>query len=268
MSLFSSVRGRSPNAVIILTVDAQLVKRLLELNRAFYAEFARAFSETRAAERVDLAPLAPYLYAGARVLEVGCGNGRLVERLDREGYRLNYLGVDVTPALIEIAEARRARLRHSTAEFRGGDITAPAWVESMRARAPFDVALALAVLHHIPSFELRRAVLRDLHALLRPEGVLVLSNWQFTRNARLRKKIVSWQTLGIDERALEEGDALLDWKRGGTGLRYCHLLTAAEVQALAAQSGFQVCTQFYADAALNLFSVLVKTAPLRQNALV
>jgi tRNA (uracil-5-)-methyltransferase TRM9 len=233
-------------------VDAELVKRLLDLNRDFYSRFARDFSETRGVERMNIEPLAPYLKSGAKVLDVGCGNGRLVKRLDRAGYALDYVGVDASTELIEIAHTRQ--FQNVAVELRVADITLPGWTQTLPA--PFDLTLAFAVLHHVPSFELRRRVLRDIHVLLKPGGVLVLSNWQFTRGDRLRKKLVPWQRLSIDERELEEGDALLDWQRGGTGYRYVHLLTETEVQSLAEQSDFEVIEQFYADADLNLWSAL------------
>jgi len=50
----------------------------------------------------------------------------------------------------------------------------------------------------------------------------------------------------------------MTWKRGGVGYRYCHLITKAEVRRMAEQSGFDVLEQFYADADLNLYSVLQK----------
>ncbi len=233
-------------------MDAELVKRLLNLNRDLYSRFARDFSETRGVERTNIEPLAPYLKNGAKALDVGCGNGRLAERLGGAGYVLDYVGVDASTVLIEIARARE--FQNVAAEFRVVDITVPGWAETLPA--PFDLAIALAVLHHVPSFEMRCRVLRDLHGLLKPGAVLVMSNWQFTHSERLRKKMVSWQRLGIDERELEEGDALLDWKRGGTGYRYVHLLTEPEVESLVEQSRFQVIEQFYADANLNLWSVL------------
>ncbi len=234
-------------------MDEQVVKRLLALNREFYAHFARDFAETRSAERANVEPIMPYLADGVKVLDVGCGNGRLSERLDREAFRLDYVGIDLTPELVALARARR--LHHLAAEFYVADVTQTDWAKMLRGRAPFDLILALAVLHHIPSFELRCAVLRDLRALLQPGSGLIMSNWQFTRSERLKKKIVPWQTLGL-EAELEPGDALLDWKRGGTGYRYVHLLTEAEVQSLADQSGFEVVQQFYADGNLNLWSVL------------
>lgn len=241
---------------IILKVDAKIANRLLALNREFYARFASSFSRSRSAERIALDPIMPYLADGVKVLDVGCGNGRLAAALDRKGYRLAYVGIDVTAELIAIAEVRKPERRHVQAAFRVADISAPGWTEHVQADAPFDLALALAVLHHIPSFALRGQILREVRTLLRPDGIFIMSNWQFTRNARLRRKIVPWQTVGIDERELEEGDALLDWKRDGTGYRHCHLFEESEVEALAAQSGFEVVEQFDADAELNLFSVL------------
>lgn len=232
----------------------ELVTRLIEINRKFYSDFARAFSETRSSGQSRLDRIVAYIGDGVKTLDVGCGNGRLAERLEREGRRAQYVGVDASPQLIAIASARAARLHHVAATFRVADITAPDW--SAAIDAPFDIAVALAVLHHVPSFELRCNVLREIRALLKPRAQLVMTNWHFERNERLRKKIVSWETLGIDARDLEVGDALMTWERGGKGYRYCHLVTQAEVKQLAEQTGFQIVEQFYADADLNLYSVL------------
>lgn len=236
-------------------MNTQLVKQLLAINQAFYSRFANKFSETRSSGQTRLNRIVTYIPDGAKVLEVGCGNGRLAERLDRAGRRVTFLGVDSARELIEIAAARRANLRHVTAEFRVADVTQPGWNLNLPG-APFEVTLALAVLHHIPSFDLRRAVLRDIHAVLRPGGTLIMTNWQFLHNARMRKKVVGWEAVGIDERDLEPGDTLLAWKRGGTGYRYCHWMVETEVQNLADQSGFQVMEQFCGDAGLNLYGVL------------
>jgi 2-polyprenyl-3-methyl-5-hydroxy-6-metoxy-1,4-benzoquinol methylase len=235
-------------------MSPELVTRLIEINRKFYSDFARAFSETRSSGQSRLDRIVAYIGDGVKTLDVGCGNGRLAERLEREGRRAQYVGVDASPQLIAIASARAARLHYVAATFRVADITAPGW--SAAIDAPFDLAVALAVLHHVPSFELRCNVLREIRALLKPGSKFVMTNWHFERNERLRKKIVAWETLGIDARDLEAGDALLTWERGGKGYRYCHLVTQAEVKQLAEQTGFEIVEQFYADADLNLYSVL------------
>lgn len=235
----------------------QIIARLIAINREFYTTFASAFSETRSSTQTRLDRIVAHIGDAGKVLDVGCGNGRLAERLEREGKKLAYFGVDASPALIAIASARKAKLQNIAAEFWVADITQPNW-HAPCERAAFDIAVALAVLHHVPSFALRVVVLRDIHTLLKPGSRLILSNWAFDRNERQRKRIVAWQTAGLDERELEEGDALLVWKRGGAGYRYCHLITKEEMVRLAEASGFEIVKQFYADAELNLYSVLRK----------
>ena len=244
-------------------MDEQLVRQLIAINQKFYSEFASAFSETRSSVQTRLDRIVAYIGDAGKVLDIGCGNGRLAERLEREGKRARYVGVDASPQLITIASARKMQLRTVVVDFFVADITQAGWSLPF-ADASFDIVIALAVLHHIPSFDLRVAVLRDIHALLMPGARLILTNWAFDRNERQRKRIVAWSDAGFDERALELGDALLVWKRGGVGYRYCHLITKAEMIRMADASGFEVVKQYYADADLNLYSALKKSESTRQ----
>jgi 2-polyprenyl-3-methyl-5-hydroxy-6-metoxy-1,4-benzoquinol methylase len=232
-------------------MDAQTVNRLIELNEHFYSQFANEFSETRPSGKINLGHILPYLANGVKILDIGCGNGRLAQRLDREPIHADYVGIDAIPALIEIA--RRPRFKDLRAEFRVVDITQRGWADNLR---DFDIAIALAALHHVPSFDLRVQVLRHAHAALKPNGKLIMTNWKFDENERLRKKIAPWSTVGMDSGALEPGDALIAWKRGGVCFRYVHLIAPEEVERLARASGFKIAKQFYADAGLNLYSVL------------
>jgi tRNA (uracil-5-)-methyltransferase TRM9 len=238
-------------------MDKPLVERLIAINQKFYSEFASAFSETRSSVQTRLDRIVAYIGNAGKVLDIGCGNGRLAERLEREGKRTSYVGVDASPQLIAIASARKMQLRNVAADFFVADITQASWSLPF-ADASFDIAIALAVLHHIPSFDLRCAVLRDIHVLLKPGARLILTNWAFDRNERQRKRIVAWSSAGFDERDLEPGDALLAWKRGGVGYRYCHLIVKEEMTQMAEASGFQAVKQYYADAELNLYTVLRK----------
>jgi len=83
-----------------------------------------------------------------------------------------------------------------------------------------------------------------------------MSNWQFEQSSRLRRKMVPWSMVGIAEGAVEPGDALISWRRGGNGVRYCHLISMDEVEAMAAEAGLRVVTQFEGDGGMNLYSVL------------
>ena len=243
-------------------MDTSTAERLLALNRAFYAAFALPFAASRSVSDPALVSILPHIPHHARVLDVGCGNGRLALLLDRERPGAAYVGVDAVPELIEVARTRAERLAHVAAEFRVADVARPGWGGALPG-PPFDCAVVLAVLHHIPGFDLRVRVLCDVAGQLKPGGRLILSTWQFLDSPRMRRKIVHWSGVGIAEEALEPGDYLLDWKRGGRGLRYCHLVDKSEVERLAAESGLHVRETFRAggrEGNLSLFAVLGRNA--------
>jgi len=267
-------------------MDPNTIEQLLALNRQFYTTLAAPFAASRPASDPVLLPILPHIPESARVLDVGCGNGRLALLLARERPGVRYVGVDIVPKLL--AEAQRqvsslaheqpgagdvggnaspqllAEARHQTAPkpsiptFYLADVAQPGWTGLLPA-GTFDCAVILAVLHHLPSFDLRARVLGDIGAVLKPAGRIILSTWQFLTHERMRRKIVPWAAVDIDEEQLEPGDYLLDWKRGGRGLRYCHLIDEAELQQLATASGFRVLEMFRAggrEGNLSLGAVL------------
>jgi 2-polyprenyl-3-methyl-5-hydroxy-6-metoxy-1,4-benzoquinol methylase len=247
-------------------MDQKIIKRLLALNRAFYATFAQSFADSRSIADPALACILPHIPQRARVLDVGCGNGRLALLLDHERPDAVYLGVDAIPELIEIARAQAHRLTSVSAEYRVIDVTRRGWSHSLHGppspyslETPFDCIVILAVLHHVPSLDLRTQVLREAASLLASDGRLIISTWQFLDSARMRRKIVGWAEVSIAEESLEPGDYLLDWKREGRGLRYCHMVDKDEVQHLAAAAGLHVWEAFRAggrEGDLSLYAVL------------
>ena len=237
-------------------MDDETIHRLVRLNREFYASFSGEFSATRSGEHLNIEPFRKYLANDIRLLDAGCGNGRLALALERAGFALDYVGVDGSAELIALAEKNCAALQSICARFRVADLTMPRWSQTLQDAFLFDIIVSLAVLHHIPSFDLRVQVLREIHALLKQGVILVMSNWQFLNNERLRKKIVPWKKLEIGDWKLEPNDYLLDWKRGGVGYRYVHWIDENEASELASASGFQIVEQCYADKDLNLYSIL------------
>ena len=239
-------------------MDRETIEKLLALNREFYASFARPFADSRSLSDPALTSILPHIPQRARVLDVGCGNGRLARLLGRERPGASYTGIDAVSELVEVARAQNADLETITSQFHVADITQLDWLLFIDS-LPIDVIVCLAVLHHIPSFDLRACILREMAGLLAPGGIVILSTWQFLDSDRLRRKIVDWTEVGLVEEVLEQGDYLLDWKRGGRGLRYCHLVDEAEMGRLAAESGMHVRTTFRAggrEGNLSLFAVL------------
>lgn len=238
-------------------MDAATIDSLRQINRTFYSRFAGQFAGSRSHNQPGLLRLIPHLPPSGRLLDVGCGNGRLARVLHQQGRRLAYLGIDSSPELLAIARSESAPLA-MPADFAEIDVASPGWI----ARLPhqtFDAVVALAVLHHVPGWQGRIDLLIQLASLLDGEGVLALSTWQFLNEARLRRKIVPWRAAGLTAEQVEPGDYLLDWQRGGAGLRYCHLVDDVELAALAEQSGLSVHATYLDDGRshnLNLFAVL------------
>jgi 2-polyprenyl-3-methyl-5-hydroxy-6-metoxy-1,4-benzoquinol methylase len=128
------------------------------------------------------------------------------------------------------------------------DLTRPREIaELFLVNGNWDVVTAFAVLHHIPSAELRLDLLRVVYRLLKTDGMFVHSNWQFLNSERLKTRIQPWETISLAGSDVEMGDYLLDWRSGGQGLRYVHHFTEQELADHASSAGFNVVKTFYSD---------------------
>jgi tRNA (uracil-5-)-methyltransferase TRM9 len=239
-------------------MDPALVRRLNQINQAFYTDFAASFADTRALGQPELARVIDLVPPAGRVLDVGCGHGRIAHLLDRRTSGTTYVGLDFSAAFIRLAQERAGLLQKVQAEFEAIDLLDPQWSSRLSGRQ-FDIILVLAVLHHIPAYSNRLAILQRLGERLATHGRLVVSTWQFTSSVRMRRKIVRWEQVGLDPAGLEPGDHLLDWKRGGLGYRYCHLVDRAELERLVSDSGLVLVETFRAggkEGDLSLFGIL------------
>ena len=234
----------------------ELIERLNQINREFYSTFAESFSQTRPASAGELEKILPYIADSARVLDVGCGNGRAAALLAQHRRKVTYVGVDASAE--QMSNFKLEISKGLDATFLVADIHQPDWIGSLPVES-FDCVLMLAVLHHIPGYDARARILRQVSELLAPQGLSFVSTWQFMDNERMRKKIVPWSAVEIDEQELEPGDALLNWKRGGTSLRYCHWIGEDELRSLAAQAHLKITDTFRAggrEGNLSLYAVL------------
>ncbi len=239
-------------------MKTETASRLLRLNRKFYLDFAGQFSETRTPGQPGLERILPYIPHFCRLLDVGCGNGRLALWLDAKGIRAKYVGVDSSEELLAHARDMTSGLKDVSVEFAQADTSEPNWTNALPHRE-YDVVFSISLLHHIPSSELRGRLFRDFAELLRPGGLLIVATWQFLASPRMRRKIVPWDRIGLPDDDLEQGDYLLDWKRGGVGYRYCHLVDEGELRLLAERAGLEMIETFRSDGKegnLNLYGVM------------
>ncbi len=224
-------------------VDSKTAQRLLDLNRQFYTDHGRDFSATRGRLQPGVTRVLETLRGDETILDLGCGNGELARTLSRRGHHGSYLGLDFS--LPMLTEAKRAPFTFPV-RFLTMDITAGHWRSKLPPSA-FNLIFAFAVFHHIPRFDLRLNIIKEIHNLLGPNGLFIHSHWQFLNSERLKARIHSWGEIELTPNNVETDDYLLDWKRGGTGLRYVHHFGEAELTELASASKFEITETFYSD---------------------
>ena len=226
-------------------MDAGTATRLSEINRSFYTEFGASFSATRHRLQPGVRRVLETLKGEESILDLGCGNGEFARELAKRGHRGTYLGVDISPPLLQDAERQPGGM---PAKFMEVDLTRlPAFSDQLTAQDGWSVVTAFAVLHHIPSRDLRIDILRIVNHLLKTEGRFIHSHWQFLNSEKLRARIQSWESANVLASSVDLGDYLLDWRNGGNGLRYVHHFDERELGELATASRFQVVDTFYSD---------------------
>lgn len=165
-----------------------------------------------------------------RILDAGCGNGRLVEFLDRElAGMYGYLGVDGSVELL-----KKARAKFPDLAFEQADLV------DFRRDREFDVVASFAVLHHLPSADERLAILKNFYATLADGGDLVLSVWNLWQ-PRYLPAVVKSYLAGTPRECMIPFANRVE--------RYVHACTPRELRELAATVGFTHIDVFYADGA-------------------
>ena len=113
----------------------------------------------------------------ARILDYGCGYGRTLNDLASLGFT-NAVGVDFAPRMV--ARGRR--------EFPALDLRHAPGLPLAEADAGFDAVLLLAVLTCIPDDREQEALLGEVRRLLRPGGMLYVSDMPLQPDARNRAR--------------------------------------------------------------------------------
>lgn len=200
-----------------------------------YNAIADEFSRTREnipEDRKNL--LLKCIKPGDRVLDVGCGNGRFCEALKNS--RINYLGIDNSKEMIEIAKQR-----YPEADFQLADALSLPFPENS-----FDLVFSFAVIHHVPSEGLRLKFLTEARRVLKPQGILILAAWnlnpvkmmmigEWGRAAQFLKYQL-FKLIGVSK--LDFGDFYVSWKN--IIPRYIHFFTIAGFEKIVKKAGFKI----------------------------
>jgi ubiquinone/menaquinone biosynthesis C-methylase UbiE len=138
-----------------------------------YDAFAKNFSQARQAGWPEFELLRPLVKKGERVLDLGCGNGRLRSFLNECKIDPGaYFGLDASKELLKIAQQE-----HRSDHFFHGSFgkNLPFGTDQ------FDIITAIASFHHLLNKQEQQHFFAEVFRVMKPEGRLFLTTWKLPR---------------------------------------------------------------------------------------
>lgn len=216
-------------------MDKSKALQIIAENKESYNRIAEDFDVTRKYEWPEFELLKPYIKKGDRILDIGCGNARLYKYLCAESNSAHYTGVDISANLIKIAKKIKCAESNSAHKVEFG-VVEKVW-EMPFENEEFDVIVGIAFLHHIPGEELRLKVLKEMYRVLKPGGILFMTNWNLWQWNRIKKYRLRLRDFFFAHNDLDAGDF---WITFHGAKRYYHHFTKRELVRLCKKAEFKV----------------------------
>lgn len=201
-------------------------QKLIKKTQDYYEQRARDFSASRQRDWPLFISFANYIKKGDRVLDLGCGNGRLYPLVSQKG--AEYLGLDESASLLS-----EAKKMYPQGKFFAGDIL------DLKVKDKFDAIFLIAVLHHISSVKLRQEALCNAAKLVKAGGLVLFTNWNLFQGkfCSLRLRYNLKKVLGKNK--MDFNDILYKEKR------YYHGFTKREIARLLQNAGLRIVENYY-----------------------
>lgn len=212
-----------------------VANRILEKVKEDYNAIAEDFARSREKMWPEIIFLKDYIRKGERVLDIGCGSGRLFELLkDKE---VEYFGIDFSKKLIEIAKRKYL----SEKEVKNVNIL-PTFIVVDALKLPFeegffDKVISIAVFHHIPSKEKRLIFLKEIKRVLKRGGEAHLTVWNLWQKKYFFKILKEGFKKVLKKTELDFCDIFVPF---GKRERYYHCFKKRELRKLFKEAGFEI----------------------------
>lgn len=191
----------------------ETAKKVLKKVVADYDNIADEFNQTRQHGWKEFETFLPHIKDGDHLADLGCGNGRLQDFLNKHR-KLKYTGIDNSKEL----------LKHAKGNFVQGDL-----LEIPLKDQSQDVATAIASFHHIPSKELRKKSLKEIARIIKKDGKLIITVWNLFQ-ARYKKYIWKSRIKSLFS-DYDSRDTMIPWGKSGVN-RYYYAFKPAEIRQL------------------------------------
>jgi len=167
---------------------------------------------------------------GDKVLDLGCGNALMLSSVLENG--AIYVGLDLSEKMIEIAKEKyKKEIESNQASFFVGQAT-----ELLFQDEEFDFVMSFAVLHHIPSKELREKYFQEIKRVSAPNAKVKISVWNLLSEWPNNRFNIVNQLAGK-----KSGETIVPWKATSGKIieRYIYQFSKEELFSLAESAGFK-----------------------------
>ncbi|MBU1131019.1 class I SAM-dependent methyltransferase [Patescibacteria group bacterium] len=212
-------------------------EKIIKDTKNNYNKIAEHFSQTRYAPWAEFELFSKYIKEGQKILDLGCGNGRLFFSYLKD-FKVEYYGLDNSEKLIEIAKNKNPKIQETSnkqypnPKFQTGEMTTLPYKDNY-----FDLIFCIATFHHLPTKVLRLKTLSEIRRVLKPGGYLLMTNWHLWHKPYLKyffnqfSQKISWK------------DFFKPWKLPNgqiLGQRYIYAFTKRELKGFIKKSGLLV----------------------------
>ncbi len=245
-------------------MKSDYAQKILIETKKNYDIIADGFSRTRQKIWPELLFLKDFVKSGDKVLDLGCGNGRMSELFDKG---VEYVGVDGSERLIEIAnrsyQTNRSDGPLNQTSASASDGSGQAYQKNFVVadgfnlpfeKETFDTIFSVAVLHHIPSDELRIKFLKETHRALKEGGMVIFTVWNLWQKKYWSRHIKNFFLKIFGLSRLDLNDIIIPFSfsethrsdvRGPTPYigrvkRYHHAFTKRSLENTFSKAGFDV----------------------------
>ncbi len=230
----------------------ETVNKILSQTESGYDLISGKFSQTRKHFWRGLEFIKDYSHDGGKILDYGCGNGRLLELIgDRD---IEYYGADVSQGLIDLATESYSAVNIEFSK-----------LDPIQTTLPFDdvffnTVYSIAVFHHFPSKKYRSSIANELYNKTKSGGYVVITVWYLWQKKYLKNILKNWKNkifkMLIRMSGIRSAGSLndsvvknLDWNDclitftdndGKKFERFHHAFTKGELKVLFEKAGFEI----------------------------
>lgn len=203
-------------------------QKILEQTKDIYDEIAEKYASVREEPWKEMDFLfGKFLKSGDSVLDVGCGNGRFYKSFNSND--VVYTGIDNSNSLIEIAKS---------------DYPEANFILASALNLPFlddtfDAVYSIAVLHHMPSLELRRRFIEEIKRVAKKNAYIVLTVWDLSEKVeKVGEKKGIFRIFDLFLQRFGKDDLFIPWY--GAQDCYFHSFSMEDFRRFVEDSGLKI----------------------------